>query len=334
MHVPSVSREIWAELYQQAIRFRELEPWNWMNETDVFGIQDPVTSQIGYGTIMGVLGKVLALCLYRGSEGLLFHQRLLNDEMSKDDFLGEQNYLMVEFVAKKELQPEDRKVIGSLELQLQGGRQYPQFRSHLPGYCPWFVSESEARFLAFALPCALDASVLKQKDPEFLFHSREGEYLTYVPAERGSSSRSWKRPAPIPAPEILIPQTMIHEIRSRNLRKDSAWQVHWFFLPGAIQDKERPYFPKCLMIAHQESGFVFAMEVIPPEEDPYPGLEKRTLQCINESDLFPSELQVQDERLHKALTHFGEALGIRIVFRKELDAITEARQGLTKWIRR
>jgi hypothetical protein len=334
MHVPLVSQEIWAGLYQEAIRFRELEPWKWMDETDVFGIQDPVTSQIGYGTIMGVLGEVLALCVYRGSEGLVFHQRLLNDAMSKDDFVGEKNHLMAEFVAKKELQPEDRKVIASLGLRLQGAKQYPQFRSHLPGYCPWFVSESEARFLAFALSCAVDASLVKQKDPSFLFHSRDGEYLTYVPAERASFSKSWQRPAPITATEIPIPRAMIHEIRSRNLRKDSAWQAHWFFLPGAIQDRERPYFPKCLMIAHQKSGFILAMEVILPEEDSPAGLEKRILHSINETNLFPSEIQVQDERVYKALAPLGEALGIRVVLRKELEAITEARLELGNSIRR
>ena len=48
MHVPLVPREIWAELYQHAIRLRELEPWTWMEETDIFGIQDPITTDEHY----------------------------------------------------------------------------------------------------------------------------------------------------------------------------------------------------------------------------------------------------------------------------------------------
>ncbi|MCI0412643.1 hypothetical protein L0222_07565 [bacterium] len=334
MHVPSVSQEIWQELYQQAIRFRELEPWKWMEEADVFGIQDPGTSQIGYGTIMGILGEVLAFCVYRGSGGLTFHQRLLDDAMTKDDFIAERNHLMVEFVAKKELEPEDKKIIAILGLRFQGTKQYPQFRSHLPGYCPWFVNESEARFLAFALLCAIDASLLKQKDPSFLFRSREAEYLTYIPKERGSFSKIWQKPAPIPVPEIQIPQPNVHEIRSRNLRKDSAWQAHWFFLPGAIQDKERPYFPKCLMIAHEKSGFIIAMEVVHPEEGSPADLEKKILQSMDETNLLPSEIQVLDQRVHQALAPLGELLGIRIVLRRELGAITEARLELGKSMRR
>ena len=33
----------WRKLYQAAIRLKEIAPWEWMTETDVFGVQNPET---------------------------------------------------------------------------------------------------------------------------------------------------------------------------------------------------------------------------------------------------------------------------------------------------
>jgi hypothetical protein len=34
-------------LYQALVRVKEIAPWEWMTETDVFGVQDPQTDEIG-----------------------------------------------------------------------------------------------------------------------------------------------------------------------------------------------------------------------------------------------------------------------------------------------
>ena len=52
--------EEWKALYEAAIEFRKIEPWNWVTETEIFGVQNPQTGEIGDCCIMGELGEVLA----------------------------------------------------------------------------------------------------------------------------------------------------------------------------------------------------------------------------------------------------------------------------------
>jgi len=68
------SLQEWKALYEAALEFKELAPWNWMNDTDFFGVKDPVSGEIGYCCIMGAAGEYYALGLYSGIICLvLFH---------------------------------------------------------------------------------------------------------------------------------------------------------------------------------------------------------------------------------------------------------------------
>lgn len=62
--------EEWRQLYQAAIRVKEVAPWEWMTETDIFGVQNSETGQTGFVSIMGMLREHIALAVYLGAEGL------------------------------------------------------------------------------------------------------------------------------------------------------------------------------------------------------------------------------------------------------------------------
>lgn len=44
---PAPSLEEARRLYQAAMRVKELAPWEWMDEADIFGVQDPETGELG-----------------------------------------------------------------------------------------------------------------------------------------------------------------------------------------------------------------------------------------------------------------------------------------------
>jgi hypothetical protein len=47
MRTPSCSLTVWKKLYRAAAAFKEIACWDWMTDTDVFGVQNPETREIG-----------------------------------------------------------------------------------------------------------------------------------------------------------------------------------------------------------------------------------------------------------------------------------------------
>ena len=68
----------WRELYRAARRIKELAPWDWMEEVDVFGIEFPGINEIGFVSVMGMLGEHISVSVYLGKDtGLIFGYELL-----------------------------------------------------------------------------------------------------------------------------------------------------------------------------------------------------------------------------------------------------------------
>jgi len=223
MKVPHVSLKAWKDLYESALRYRDLKPWGFLGDDALFGVKDPVTGHIGYCCVLGTLGEVLGLCIYRGSEGLNFYQRLQSGDLTPEDedVFTMQNALLIEFTDRSELEKEDLSIIKALNLKIRGRKQYPIARSFLPGYPPWFLTENEVHFLTFALSCACDLFEDYKKDPMTLESVEEGHYLVYVPHEGEKESVSWRKQCLKPGPlaEPVIPQIVLNELQLQKIKK-------------------------------------------------------------------------------------------------------------------
>jgi hypothetical protein len=62
--------EKWRDLFRLAEKIREIAPWNLMDETDVFGIRNPETEELGFVSVMGMQGMLFCIALYKGSKTL------------------------------------------------------------------------------------------------------------------------------------------------------------------------------------------------------------------------------------------------------------------------
>jgi hypothetical protein len=64
MKVPKVSLDAWGPLYETALEYRNLAPWRFLYDEQLFGVKDPKTGQTRYCCVLGTLGEVFALCQY------------------------------------------------------------------------------------------------------------------------------------------------------------------------------------------------------------------------------------------------------------------------------
>ena len=139
------------ELLDLAIRVKQLKPWQWMDETDLIGIENPETREIGFISVMGSVGEYEAVALYLGAEGLHGFIDFEDDEYATVDRVIERPHLQAAFSEREYLEKWDRDLIKQLGMKFTGAGPWPMFRSYRPGYLPWFITLPEARFLIYAL---------------------------------------------------------------------------------------------------------------------------------------------------------------------------------------
>lgn len=347
MKIPSVSRDVWKNLYQAAIAFHSLQPWELLDDDQVFGVKDPISGQIGYCCILGSLGEVFALCMYRGSEGLAFYHKMQAGEINpaRGDFFAKQNVLMAEFCNRKELEREDLAVLKELGFKPSQSSQapaYPCFRDYIPGFAPWFVSENEAKWLTFALHCAIDLTEAFAEDASLLEAERPGHTLVYLSRDTGGDELSWTRkwlvPEPLKEPTLSampIDELRLRKIQKQPLKQDTPWELDFFYLSGSIiQDRDRPYYLRCVMVAHKQSGFLFNVEMLSPEQKPYSVLRDIFLGAIEKHGFFPDELHVRDELTWEILKPLTEKFRIKLRLKQNLPAIFEAKEALSEQMRK
>lgn len=70
INIPQVSIPIWKDLYEAASIFREIKCWNWMWDSDIFGVENPENGEFGYCCVLGRMGEVFGMVTYLGTERL------------------------------------------------------------------------------------------------------------------------------------------------------------------------------------------------------------------------------------------------------------------------
>ncbi len=345
MKEPSPTKADWQALYQAAIEFKEIEAWTWMYDSDVFGVQDPASGEIGYCCIMGNLGEMFALALYLGSEGLESYMRIASepppDPSEAFEELMLQKCLMASFANRDELSKEDRQVIKSLGLKFRGRNAWPLFRSYRPAYHPWYLTADEARFLTLALQQAREVCLRFREDPALFEPPQDELWFDRVPEETedGLSWRdAWLEPALLE--DEYLPDVPIDELRLARLKKaaqfmDAIWEMDFFLSPTPVQDKrgERPHYPYQTLAVDQASGFIFDTHLASPETylEEFP---VRFLALAERLKRLPVEIWVKREDAYDLLEPFTSRLGIELYLVDELEALEEAQAAFRQFMDR
>ncbi len=331
--------EEWRKLYAAAGRAKEMAPWNWMMEDEVFGVRDPESEEIGFVSVMGAGGEHFAIALYPGADALYDFLNLheageqgLADDIAPDRVL-EIPQLQASFEDREQLDKEDREVIKKLNLKFRGANNWPQFRSYAPGMFPWFLTSSEARLLTVALEQLLDVAPRVREDEDILYGEGDEDFLVRVPRKENANivweDKILRVPEPekkAPAPAPLTPQQL--EALKHLPKTALTLEMELTMLPMPMREKkERPFFPYLLLITEAERGFVLGTDMaqpLPSLEAMRAGLPLKLAQTLSQLGALPSLITVRTEVTAALLAPLAAELGIQIKQSRELPALDEA----------
>jgi hypothetical protein len=332
------TRVEWEELYKAATAFRDLSPWEELEESDLFGVRDPETSETYYCCILGAGGELAGLNVYRGSRGLSGHWKIqgqYDPEMIEDDpaaAMQLQDCITASFVDREELTEEDLARIKELGLKFRGKGAWPQFLSYLPGFFPWRLSGPEARFLTIALTQAVEVVRAEGEKAEYLLPPAPGGHYLVRMHENGEWTDRYER-AELYTPSLPTPAPM-EEARVTQLRETlpkgiGALEIDHFYLPMPVFESEdsRPFMPLGVMIADHESGAILNMDFVEPVALST-RLPERLLDTFEKAGHLSRRVLVSREETFVCLEPTTERLGIELLLIGELAAVEQAQEGL------
>lgn len=334
--VPAIPLDLWRELYQAAARFQLLAPWQWMNDTHVFGVNNE--HGVRLVTVLGSMREVFGLASYRGRAGTNLLLRLRNGEFAPEirDARFYQDALLVDFVPRKSLTKEARAIIQRLHFQppIRKPKPFPEFQSHKPGYLPWFIDEAEARCLLDDLQRVFRFAELLRTNLA-LYDSRQANEIPFFPAsvtepltlEQFQWHTLW--PAPPPAdPPVDAPAFDLPPLLALPQPPATVWELTAFYSPMPIADPPRPYFPKLALTVDAVTGMILAFQIAARDCTMAQAAARSMIQSIKALRHRPAVIRIDSINLIRALQPLADALGAKLLQAKSLRMADEARRSM------
>lgn len=331
--------EAWRRLYELMDAVKELSPWEWMYESDIFAVQDPESDDYYFVSVMGNLGEHLSIAVYLGPGAIyrLIHFAQTAPEQVNGEELLEIPHLQASFEDRNDLTSQDRAVIKELGLKYRGRMAWPMFRSYQAGFAPWLLDGREVRILTLALEQLLN--VVPRYDAEEIdFPEEPGVFLVRV-QEDGIWEDQIQAipPAPPESIDIDIPREMANA--ARNLRRSrNIFEAELFLMPGSFGERgSRPQLAYIFMVVESQSGAILSGEPLYVEStfgEMLAQLPKRMIELCLQMKGAPGEIHVHNERTEWLLSSLSTLLDCKVKRVRRLRTLDNARDAMFQFFMR
>jgi len=330
--------EEWRNLYDATQRVKELAPWAWMAEHQIFGLRDLGSGEWGFVSVMGMVGMHFAVSVYLGAEGLHRFLEIQEAGEAQDPFVVfETPQIQVSFEDRDQLEKRDREVIRALGLKFRGAHQWPLFRSIRAGFAPWFLEPGEVRFLTAALEQLLDVAPRVEIRPDLLRDPAGDRVLTRVPTGSGGAWEDRWEPLPLPDPApipLSLNPDVLRDVQAFP-RSANVFEADLFLLPARVAEGERPIFPYILLVADRESGVLVGFEMLTVEttlSEMLGHVPGRLLDLLLSIGGRPAAIHARSDRLAQLLEPVAKQIDVRVKRVHGSPALDRARDHLLQSI--
>jgi hypothetical protein len=331
----------WRKLYEAASRIKAAAPWQWMTESQIFGVQNPGDGEIGFVTVMGQLGEHFAVDAYLDAEGLYQLFRLHQDPYAAPAELLEIRQLQTSFEDRQLLMPQDLAVIKKLGLHFSGANAYPCFRNIKPGFVPWPLEAAEISFMTMILEQTLQVTLRVKADPSILKDPRQGYCLIRYIDDKDKNSlwqeRILKMPPRDPFPVRIGMDASAQAAFRKMPKRNFTLEADLFPLPAPIKEKgKRPCYPYLFLMVDAQNGRVLAHEVFSPQKsviDVWSQIPLYFVRQIEQLAAVPRQILFRSYALSHLLQPLAEAYPFKLIRSHNLDSLDAAKNAFLNYLR-
>jgi len=331
--------EEWRKLFQAISKVKDIAPWSWMNECNIFAVQNPETYELGFVSVMGSIGEHYAISVYLGERGIYGFWDLHHSAPDiSPQMLFEIPQLQASFEDRNFLHSRDRDLIQQLGLKYRGRQSWPLFRSYRPGFFPWFLESTEVRFLLYVLEQIVDVSLRFKKDRSLLRLDNEN-YFVRVPIQKEDKliwqdsilKVSLKEPYLIK----LSKNKFAIEALKKTVPSKVTLEVDLFMLTRPVQEKDgRPFYPYVLMMVDTHRGMIVGnqlLQPLPTLEAMWGNIPAKVAEILLEIQLLPEKILVSSDILYRMLLNLSDDLGFSLKQSDVLPNLDQAYASLLEY---
>jgi hypothetical protein len=332
-HAPTL--DDWRRAYELAARVKAMEPWRFMDETDIFGVKDPKSKRLGFVSVMGGLGEHFAVAVYLGADGLCsFWNARDADVTAYPEAVMEAPQLQLSFEERKFLVERDNELIAELGLRFKGRNAWPLFRSYQAGFVPWHLDASELRWLNVVLEQFLEVAPRFEADEDLFSVEDPATYLIRVSTGHGDElvwSDARRKITPPRGIIRIAPYRHLLDTCRRLKPAEEDVELDVFWLPTPIHEGVRPFYPYTAILVGAESGMIIGLRMLRVTssfEDMWGELPRCVLEMLIEAGSLPRELHIRSPRVGLLIEPLCEELPISVTPVGDLPMVREAKDSL------
>lgn len=318
----------WLALYEAAGEYERTKPWQWMSDSDIFGVIDPDTAEAGYCCVLGGAGECFGLAVYLGAQGYEAFVKIMTGEYEGrfEETVYINRSLVLTFDDKKSLEKPDLAWMKHLKVDWRGRVGWPCFRSYRPGYLPWHLDEHEMVFLTICIRRTIEFAVRFKKNSAILDAPDRKSRLVMEQDGEGRWKDRWYLPERVKkdVPLLFMPDAKrIKGILDTAGRSGMTWEIDISYSPMPIMGEgDRPYFPLTFYAVDRESFFVLNAHIFSPDALHHE-IPEQFFKAIEDNKILPAEILVRREDVHAGLKLIADQLGITIRMKRNLKAVDD-----------
>lgn len=318
--------EEWNELYEVAIKIKELKPWEHLLDVDIITLALP-DKEPCYCSVMGRGGECYGIGAYMGFEAISkFFKMLDKQDISPEQMIRYQdnNVIVCYFGNREELTSKELKLVKDLGLNFRGKNNWIYFHSFKKGYAPYILDQEEVlqeTEILQHLYMSLEAYIIKGLKVDF----ENGNTLMRLYSPKDDLWLNFETPLKIPVTQYAAP-VLKDEILVSKLSKmeqvNSTWEIDIAYLGSAINDKEydRPVTARMCILSEKKSGMIINQNMVTPMDDDIQTIFNTLILPMMDLGR-PSKIMVRDEYIYYILKDLCERTNIKLEIKGKLAVI-------------
>ena len=316
--------EEWRELYEAAIKIKEMKPWEKLWDMDLITIIPDKKFEPIICSIMGKGGDFYGVGAYIGIDAIHdFFLMAESLEMPPDQLIRYQKCIMYNLGDREDLTKEEYDVIKKLGLKFRGKSNWIYFRVFDPIYVPFMPDKKEVlqmteilKQLYFALEALNNGFNVDFEKGKTLLRRFDKESNSWVHQEMSVLMPEAEYQVPVLDDEVLIKRLRTQKSNKAILDLDIA------HLNSSINDKkyDKPLAMRTCILSDRKSGMVLSQHVMAQEDDEVDVLFTMVINYILEIGI-PKTICVRDEYMYSIIEDLCQRVGIDLKISQQLPAV-------------